>query len=282
MNHLSFVLNVPQHNLPLSIDVTLPNQETACGLVLFAHGFKGFKDWGHWHLIAQAFAQEGFAFVKFNFSHNGTALETPLDFSNLEAFGENTFSLETVDMQTVLDWCFSQKAFKFETDTVCTIGHSRGGPIALHTAASDVRVTQLITWAAVYDMGYAWEQNPALISTLNKEGVYYVFNGRTQQNMPINKAIYKDYIDKKHIFSTATLLQQLSIPYLILHGDKDPAVPLDAALKLKEQYPGSQVEIVAGANHVFGGAHPWYESELPTHSKSLVANSINFIKKLSF
>ena len=53
---------------PIMVDITKPNSENPAKVILFAHGFKGFKDWGHWHLIAQAFAEAGYLFIKFNFS----------------------------------------------------------------------------------------------------------------------------------------------------------------------------------------------------------------------
>ncbi|RZV60365.1 MAG: alpha/beta hydrolase, partial [Flavobacteriaceae bacterium] len=48
-------------------------QKTGLGkpLVIFCHGYKGFKDWGAWDLVANAFMEAGCFFVKFNFSHNG-------------------------------------------------------------------------------------------------------------------------------------------------------------------------------------------------------------------
>ena len=55
-------------------------------LIIFCHGYKGFKDWGAWNLMAEAFAKIGFCFIKFNFSHNGGTIEQPIDFPDLEAF----------------------------------------------------------------------------------------------------------------------------------------------------------------------------------------------------
>lgn len=60
-------------------------------LVIFAHGYKGYKDWGAWNLMAEKFAESGFFLVKFNFSHNGTTVENPTEFGDLEAFGNNNF-----------------------------------------------------------------------------------------------------------------------------------------------------------------------------------------------
>jgi hypothetical protein len=74
---------------PLLIDYYLPAEQRNCPLLIFCHGYKGFKDWGGWSLMSQDFAKSGFAFIKFNFSHNGGTMEQPIDFPDLEAFGHN-------------------------------------------------------------------------------------------------------------------------------------------------------------------------------------------------
>lgn len=46
---------VGSENRPFLVDIRLtdsPNQP----IVVFAHGFKGYKDWGHWNMIADYFA----------------------------------------------------------------------------------------------------------------------------------------------------------------------------------------------------------------------------------
>ncbi|MGZ5283277.1 MAG: alpha/beta hydrolase family protein, partial [Bacteroidia bacterium] len=50
-------------------------------VIIFVHGFKGFKDWGAFNEIAEWYARQGFIFVKFNFSHNGTTPENPTEFT---------------------------------------------------------------------------------------------------------------------------------------------------------------------------------------------------------
>lgn len=61
-------------------------------LIIFCHGYKGFKDWGAWNLLAEAFASQGIAFSKFNFSYNGGTATQPIDFPDLAAFAENNYS----------------------------------------------------------------------------------------------------------------------------------------------------------------------------------------------
>ena len=85
------------------MDINFPKKSNN-KLIIFSHGFKGFKDWGCFNLISKIFAQNGFIFLKFNFSHNGTTIADPLNFNDLEAFGNNNFSIELNDLSLVLDW----------------------------------------------------------------------------------------------------------------------------------------------------------------------------------
>ena len=87
----------------ITFDVTLPGTVGPHPVVVFAHGFKGFKDWGPFGLVARAFAASGFAFVKFNFSFNGTTPEQPNDFADLGAFSENNFTRELNDLGSMIE-----------------------------------------------------------------------------------------------------------------------------------------------------------------------------------
>ena len=73
-------------------------------VVVFCHGYKGFKDWGAWSLMGSAFAKAGFLFIKFNYSHNGGTVEEPIDFPDLDAFSKNNYSIEVRETKIVLDW----------------------------------------------------------------------------------------------------------------------------------------------------------------------------------
>ena len=90
-------------------DAIFPNSDKKLPLIIFVHGYKGYKDWGAWELMAEKFANAGFYFVKFNFSHNGTTIENPNDFADLEAFGENNYSKELDDLEIIINHFKSQK-----------------------------------------------------------------------------------------------------------------------------------------------------------------------------
>ena len=49
-----------KHEKPILTDVFYSNYNTSKPLIIFCHGYKGFKDWGAWDLMAKAFADAGF------------------------------------------------------------------------------------------------------------------------------------------------------------------------------------------------------------------------------
>ena len=66
------------HDKPILLDFAYEPTNTLKPVIIFVHGFKGFKDWGHFNLLMDYFVQQGFVFVKFNFSHNGGTVENPI------------------------------------------------------------------------------------------------------------------------------------------------------------------------------------------------------------
>src|SRR5215813_9636833 len=123
-------------------DAFYPESGTKLPLLIFVHGYKGYKDWGAWNIMAEKFAEAGFFFVKFNFSHNGTIVEDPHNFADLEAFGNNNYSKELSDLGVVIDH-FAQHE-KVDDQKIILMGHSRGGGISIIKTFEDERINGLI------------------------------------------------------------------------------------------------------------------------------------------
>lgn len=269
---------------PFLLDVYFEMDGRAKPVVLFAHGFKGFKDWGIWHLAAREFAANGFVFIKFNFSHNGTTLAQPQDFADLEAFGRNNYSKELADLEVVMQWLHSGRnelpAKEASLEHIYLIGHSRGGATCAIKAALDSRVKGLVTWAAVSSLAYAW-QDKKLMEDWERRGVYHVINGRTGQHMPIYYQMYRDFMAQREAFDVEQAIRNLGKPLMIIHGSDDPSVPVEAARQLHGWNAGSVLHLIEGGNHVFGGSHPYEGKKLPEHAQELVVASIGFLKGLA-
>jgi alpha-beta hydrolase superfamily lysophospholipase len=267
---------------PFTYDLYFHSTQTPKPLIVFAHGFKGFKDWGTWEAIALKFAEAGFVFAKFNFSHNGVSPDHPTEFVDLKAFGQNNYSKELQDYQVLLDHLLRKDhpdlASEINPQQIALIGHSRGGATSIVQAHRDDRVRALITWASVDSLAYAWK-SPDHMTSWKKSGVYTVMNGRTHQEMPIYYQMYEDYLAQKDRLQLETILKRSQLPMLIVHGTADPAVAVGAARHLYEWHPNAQLHLIEQADHVFGGSHPWNQAELPAATKELIRESIAFLEK---
>ncbi|MGD1848668.1 MAG: alpha/beta hydrolase family protein [Salibacteraceae bacterium] len=256
------MLNKSHHQIPgnsgrpISLDLRFNPNQSAAPVVLFLHGFKGFKDWGHFNLLADRWAAMGMTVVKLNFSHNGTTPENPSDFADLEAFGQNHFGRELDDVERVIDWLASTEGPLAIGDErpLGLVGHSRGGAIAVLHAARDNRVKALATWAAVADL-HAW-MHRFPVAEWQEKGVIYIPNARTRQQMPLNLDFYKDYMAHTEEYSVEEAARKLKVPHLIVHGDADEAVPVAAGHQLAAWSPKASYLEVEGGGHTFGAGHP--------------------------
>jgi dipeptidyl aminopeptidase/acylaminoacyl peptidase len=267
-----------KHDKSILIDSKYLENGTKKPIILFCHGYKGFKDWGAWNLMAEKFANSGFFFIKFNFSYNGGTLEEPIDFPDLEAFGHNNYTKELEDLEAVIDWVLLNETIKKEADTdnINLLGHSRGGGIVLIKAEEDNRIKKVISLAGVSDYKVRFPQGIAL-NNWKKDGVYFVENGRTKQQMPHYFQFFTDFIENEERLTINRAVKNLKIPHLIIHGSGDTSVSVEEAKQLHKWNPKSKLEIIDGANHVFGASHPWTSNKIPDSLQKAIDITISFI-----
>ncbi|WP_247666393.1 S9 family peptidase [Aquimarina sp. MMG015] len=267
-----------EHNKPILTDVFYNNKKDKQPIVIFCHGYKGFKDWGPWDLVANTFAQAGFFFIKFNFSHNGGTIEQPMDFPDLDAFGTNNYLIELDDLKCVLDQVTSV-SFEYQQyvnpNNIVLIGHSRAGGITTIKASEDSRISKLITWAGVSDYESRFPKG-ATFQSWKDEGVFYVENGRTKQKMPHDFQFYTTFVENKERLTIAKAAKNVKVPYLIIHGTEDPTVSMKEAEDLNSWNPNSELYLVSGADHVFGAKHPWSQEKMPEDLSTITKKSIEF------
>ena len=269
----NIIINNPETK-PFLADAFYPENETNLPLVIFVHGYKGYKDWGAWDLMAEAFAKNGFYFVKFNFSHNGTTLENPFEFDDLEAFANNNYSKELSDLDVVLNHFIAQK--EVNSSSVSIIGHSRGGGISIIKSGEDSRISNLITWASV-DTLNRFPKSDAF-DEWKWNGVFTTLNGRTKQNMPHYFQFFEDYKTNESRFNVQKAIQNFKGNVLIVHGTNDEAVHHNAAQNLHQFNSHSKLVFIENGGHTFGAKEPWEENVLPQHLEAIVKETTQFIK----
>ncbi|QXU40385.1 S9 family peptidase [Pedobacter sp. D749] len=239
-------------------DITFDDKNPNTPIILFVHGFKGFKDWGAHNLVARYFASNGYRYIKFNLSHSGVPVDDPIDVTDMDAFARNTVSKELFDLNAVLD--FIEKAYGKDTK-VNLIGHSRGGGLSIIEAANDLRINKLITWSAIADFSSLWKKEQE--AEWKKNGKIFVTNARTKEQMPLNVTLLEDLEENAAALNILDAAKRVNIPWLIIHGDDDVNVPFETAQTLAEANPGSRLIKIEGANHVYGATQPYTSETLP-------------------
>lgn len=260
------------NGLPIIGDITYSNSYPDY-LVIFVHGFKGFKDWGTHNQTANFFAERSIYFLKFNFSHSGVKHDDLSDIKDLELFSKNTPSKELFDLDKVI--AFAAK--KFPHLQIVLLGHSRGGAISILQAAKDNRVKKLITWAAIGAFRNLWKLEDEL--EWRETGTKYILNGRTKEQMPLDISLLDDVLNNEKEYNLTDAAKRIHKPWLIIQGTEDAAVKVEVAKEFHQDHPQtSQLMIVDGANHVFGANHPYKKEVLPLDLEKVCLVCVEFVK----
>jgi pimeloyl-ACP methyl ester carboxylesterase len=254
------------------IDLHIPDKFNH-KILVFVHGYMGFKDWGAWNLMQAYFVEQGFGFCKLNLTHNGTTIDQPLEFADLNAFGKNRYSYEKNDLLCALDWI--ENKIEPSTCSLHLIGHSRGGGIAL-LCASDSRISSVITLAAISSIEKRFDLPTEVIENWKKTGVRYIKNGRTHQNMPHSIEQLTDFESHQYELDIRKACLELKKPLLILHGDQDESVSIEdgKAISLWTNQPLHNVQC---ANHTFGASHPYQDKTMPKDLLSCCQEIVLFL-----
>ena len=272
MNELNLKnqIYIGSNNRQSLVDLTIPENFNG-KLILFVHGYMGYKDWGCWNQVEQFYTRLGFGFSKFNMTHNGVTIENPTEFLDLEAFGENNYSKELYDLKAILNWLEGKIT---PLPEIYLIGHSRGGGISL-LATSDTRIHKISAWAAISSIEKRFPTGTEL-KVWKTQGKRYIVNGRTNQKMPNNYSQYEDYIENSDKLSIENACLNSKKPTLLIHGDQDNSVAIEESRNIAS-WLKTRVFEVEEANHTFGATEPWDKKEMPEHLQKVCELTLNFL-----
>ncbi|MDZ7719952.1 MAG: alpha/beta fold hydrolase [Balneolaceae bacterium] len=254
--------------LPIHYDLLIPGVDSGSALpvILFVHGFKGFKDWGAFPDLYEELARAGFAVVAFNLSLNGVGTSMS-DFDEPELFRRETFSQDLADIGTVIEAIKnreikSEKAM-LDTDRIGILGHSRGGHTAVVAAAEYSEIQCLVTWSAVADYNRRWSDK--MINDWKTQGYTEITNSRTGQTLPLDKIVYDDALENADRVIAINRVKELHIPSMFIAGKADETVPVSESEKLFRACSASEKEIrlIENAGHTFEISHPFTKEDYP-------------------
>lgn len=270
MKYLENQIYTGTNNCKALYDLSIPEQTKT--LIVFAHGYKGFKDWGTFAMWHNFFADINIAFARFNFTHNGFTTEPSDNYTDLEAFAKNRFSYELNDLEAFVTEL--QKQPELNNCKLIIMGHSRGGGIAQAYCAKNNEADKLVLFASVsdFDLRLPWDK-----TEWKNNGTVQIKNARTGETLEHNYSFYEDFVLYKGTFDLPVVSKKITCPTFIAQGDTDPAVAVWEAEVLKKNITNSQLKIYPGADHVFGAKHPYSEEKLPTLLETLLTDVANFV-----
>ncbi len=213
------------------LDITLHEGHRKDHLVIIGHGLTGNKDRPMLIAIAEALSNDGWPCLRLSFSGNG---------ESEGAFTDSCISKGITDLTAVIDQRGTGKKITY-------IGHSMGGAIGTLTAARDDRLKTLISLAGmVYTADFVEREFGDI--TPDQDLMW------EDPDFPYS-AKFSD--DLRHTGSTLDAVQELRLPWLLLHGLEDDIVPPKDSRDLSESLRGpSELIEIPNADHSLEGHYP--------------------------
>jgi len=237
----------------ITADIHFDEKFLPAPVVIYSHGFLGFKDWGFIPYVADKFAENGFVFVRFNFSHNGIG-DNPNKITEFDKLAKNTISKQIEDLSAVVDYVFSSEFYGLSDGNLFLLGHSGGGAISIIKASEDSRVKALGLWASISTFKRYSERQ---IEEFRKNGYIFVRVPDSIIQIRIDRIVYDDYVKNQERFDIVKAISKLDIPILIIHGAADVIVPEIEARQLESANPKrAKLILIPEANHLFNIKHP--------------------------
>lgn len=235
------------------------------GILLIAHGFKGYKDYGMFPWLTQMFAGQGFIVHRFNFSHSGmTASDGP--FERPDLFERDTWNFQVEDL-AILTLKLAQEGLP-----MTILGHSRGGVSCLLAAgrrAVDVDgVISLSAPATCNPMTHQAQQE------LLTQGFIESPSSRTNQMLHVGRAFLQDQLDDPESHDLLPLIETIESRILVIHGESDPTVSVESATAIAAAGQTTTLVRIPNGDHVYNTPNPFPKSGTPSVQLAAVWSAI--------
>ena len=228
---------------PIRGEIRFPDaSKGSLPVVVICHSFMAFKNWGFFPMVASRIAEAGYGVVTFNFSLNGVE-ENQNRITNFVKFEQNTFSQEIDDLKMVTD-AFQKNTFEvqcIDPATIIFLGHSRGGGVAIVSAAMSDHVKGLVTWSSISTFD-RWSNHQKGI--WRKLGYLPLAKNSTVSPLRLGISLLHDLEQHHEGLEITKAASRIHIPWLLLHGATDVTVPSREAEVLYRSAPPASTELV--------------------------------------
>ncbi len=230
----------------------------ARGVVLIAHGFLGYKDYGMFPRLASSLCEFGFIAHRFNYSHSGMTNQIDT-FERPELFERDTWLMHQQDLDCVLAAIESGELAGKGLPLVL-VGHSRGGVDVLLCAGrlfADAKTTlpEAVITLAAPDKSCMWDRESQ--QQVLGLGFIEMKSNRTGQTLRISADWLREQLDDPEAHDVLSHVERIGCPMLVIHGAGDPTVPAACARAIAAAGgERARLELIEGGDHVFNTPNP--------------------------
>ncbi|MBP3568424.1 MAG: prolyl oligopeptidase family serine peptidase [Lachnospiraceae bacterium] len=208
----------------------LPKKESKFPIVVFSHGYNGYKmDFDE---TAKYLAEYGIASVCCTFC-GGSAR----DVSGMPTTDMTIFS-EMENLEAVL--AYVKQLEQIDVNNIFTFGGSQGGLVTALTCdnRSDEIKGMMLLFPA-FCIPDNWTERYANKADIPEETDFW--------GMKLGHVFFESI----HGYDVFAQVGNYSNNVLVMHGDKDPVVPLEYSEKIKKTYKNIRLEVFEGEGHGF-------------------------------
>ncbi len=229
-------------------------------LVILTNGHNGFYGYGMFPYIQDRLALAGISSFSYNFSHGG--IEEDDYFTRLDLYEKNCMRLETEDLVQVIKGLEDSEIDYSKDRPLILMAHSLGGVPTVFAIkrllGEGCPINGAILVSTVMTLGFRSKDQ---MDEWGKNNVLLQRNKRTGQMLPQGKEFLEETKNADGDWSMQQALKYAKTNYLIIHGEKDEAVPVRHAISLNswnEEYKNpTKLVIIPDATHTYNTRHPF-------------------------
>jgi len=253
---------------------------TSSPLVIIVNGHNGFYNYGMFPYIQGMLFENRISSFSFNFSHGGVVGNEDY-FSDLEKYEKNCMRLETEDLLCVLENLASGKLNTHSK--VILLAHSLGGVPTIFgakkAAEQHISIDGIVLVSTVKTLNF-WPAE--MIKEWAAAGVFYKKNNRTKQELPQGFEFLQEVLSSDTTWNVEAAIKTLQPPVLIIHGEKDEAIPVEHGHSLfawiDQTNLKAEFKIINNATHTFNTKHPFEGASVELNE--LINTIVSWIKAL--
>lgn len=213
----------------------------AKGLAFIMHGLGGNKDQPHIRTIAEAFTEKGYTTVRFDTTNSFGESDGKYDDATLTNYYN--------DLEDIISWAKEQPWF---IEPFYLIGHSFGGiSTALYAEQYPQQVNALAPISTVISGELSKETRKYKDKLLEWEKTGWLIK-KSSSNPAIVRKLPWAHMEDRLQYDILKNVSQLTMPVLLIVGDKDDATPYKHQKLLYDMLPGEkEIHIIRDAPHTF-------------------------------